>query len=168
MQQGSVIQTSRKEGPDVWQYRWSEKDLNGQRVYRKRVIGTLEQYTDAAAVRRAASGLLSDVNLRSRQDRNGSITIDQLCEHFEQREMRSGASLWSIATQKTYRGYIRRWIRPRWVECPALFVPVDVRETGMKGAWNGTRKEAYARTDSEPAWSGRSWSGEREDNGPGK
>jgi integrase len=44
----------------------------------------------------------------------GAITIDQLCEHFQQSEMRSGISLWSIATQKTYRGYIRRWIRPRW------------------------------------------------------
>jgi hypothetical protein len=28
MQQGSVIQTSRKEGPSVWQFRWPEKDLN--------------------------------------------------------------------------------------------------------------------------------------------
>jgi integrase len=114
MQQGSVIQTSRSEGPDVWQFRWSEKDLNGHRVYRKRVIGTVEQYADAAAVRHAASALLSDAYLRSRQDRIGSITVDQLCEHFEQSEMRSSANLWSIATQRTYRGYIRRWIRPRW------------------------------------------------------
>ena len=48
--------------PNVWQFRWSEKDLNGHRVYRKRVIGTVKQYADAAAVRHAASGLLSDVN----------------------------------------------------------------------------------------------------------
>ena len=40
------------------------------------------------------------------------------------------------------------------VECPATFVPVDVRETGMRGALHGTRKGAYARTDREPAWSG--------------
>jgi hypothetical protein len=85
-----------------------------RRIYRKRVIGTVEDYRDEAAVRKAASGLLSEVNMRSRHDRIGSISIDQLCEHFEQREMRSGTSLWSIATQKTYRGYIRRWIRPRW------------------------------------------------------
>jgi len=114
MQHGSVIQTSRREGPNVWQFRWSEKDLNGHRVYRKRVIGTVEQYADAAAVCHAALALLPDVYLRSRQDQIGSITIDQLCEHFEQSEMRSGANLWSIATQRTYRGYIRRWIRPRW------------------------------------------------------
>lgn len=114
MQQGSVIQSSRKGGSDVWQFRWSEKDLNGNRVYRKRVIVSVEEYSDEAAVRQAASGLLSDVNLRFRQARIGFITVDQLCEHFEQREMRSGASLWSVATARTYRGYIRRWIRPRW------------------------------------------------------
>jgi integrase len=114
MQQGSVVQTSRKEGPDVWQFRWSEKDRNGHRVYRKRVIGTVEQYADVAAVRYAASGLMSEANMRSSKDRVGGITIDQLCEHFEQSEMRLSISLWSVATVKTYRGYIRRWIKPRW------------------------------------------------------
>lgn len=114
MQQGSVIQVGRKGGPDVWQFRWSEKDLNGQRIYRKRVIGTVEQYVDAAAVRHAASGLISEINLRSYKNRVGTITVDQLCEHFEQRELRFGTSFWSVATQRTYRGYIRRWIRPRW------------------------------------------------------
>jgi len=72
-------------------------------------IGTVEQYLDADAVRHAASGLISEVNLCV-----GAITIDQLCEHFEQRELRLGTSLWSVATQKTYCGYIRQWIRPRW------------------------------------------------------
>ena len=39
MQQGNVILTSRKFGRDVWQFRWSEKDRSGRRIYRKRVIG---------------------------------------------------------------------------------------------------------------------------------
>ena len=65
MQQGSIIQAGRKEGPNVWQFRWSEKDLTGQRVYRKRVIGTVEQYADADAVRHAASALISKVNLHA-------------------------------------------------------------------------------------------------------
>ena len=47
MQQGSVILTSRKFGPDVWPFRWSEKDRNGRRIYRKRVIGTVQQYPAA-------------------------------------------------------------------------------------------------------------------------
>ena len=46
MQRGSLALVSRKEGPAVWQFRWSEKDLNGARVHRKRVIGTVERYPD--------------------------------------------------------------------------------------------------------------------------
>jgi hypothetical protein len=29
------------------------------------------------------------------------------------------------------------------VECPANSVPESMRQTGMEGAWNGARKEAY-------------------------
>jgi hypothetical protein len=57
MQQGSVIQTSRKHGPDVWQFRWSEKDHGGRRVYHKRVIGTVQQYPDTQAAREAVHQL---------------------------------------------------------------------------------------------------------------
>jgi hypothetical protein len=42
MQQGSIIKAERKHGPAVWQFRWSETGSQGQRVYRKRVVGTIE------------------------------------------------------------------------------------------------------------------------------
>ena len=48
MQRGNLVKVARKNGPDVWQFRWSEKGGDGRRVYRKRVIGTIEQYSDAA------------------------------------------------------------------------------------------------------------------------
>jgi integrase len=51
MQCGSLAIVSRKEGPAVWQFRWSEKDLHGARVQRKRVIGTVGRYPDEAAAR---------------------------------------------------------------------------------------------------------------------
>jgi len=59
MQHGSLIRSIRKHGPDVWQFRWSETGGNGQRVYRKRVIATVEQYTDAVEARRFAAGILA-------------------------------------------------------------------------------------------------------------
>ncbi|AEU36486.1 tyrosine-type recombinase/integrase [Granulicella mallensis] len=114
MQRGSVIQMTRKNGPGVWQFRWSDKDLNGRRVYHRQVIGTIDQYADEAAVRHATLPLIYEVNSRSPHDHVGAITVDQLCEHFEQWEFRSSISLRSVATIKTYRGYIRRWIRPQW------------------------------------------------------
>jgi len=33
MQRGSLTSKARLEGPDVWEFRWSEKDANGRRVY---------------------------------------------------------------------------------------------------------------------------------------
>lgn len=53
MQRGSLAMVNRKEGPSVWQFRWSEKDLHGTRVQRKRVIGTVHRYQDEAAARTA-------------------------------------------------------------------------------------------------------------------
>lgn len=40
------------------------------------------------------------------------------------------------------------------LECPALFVPVKMRQTGTRGALYGTREEAYSRADREPAAAG--------------
>jgi hypothetical protein len=43
MQRGSLALVSRKEGSEVRQFRWSEKNMHGARVQRKRVIGTVER-----------------------------------------------------------------------------------------------------------------------------
>jgi predicted AAA+ superfamily ATPase len=37
------------------------------------------------------------------------------------------------------------------LECPAVFVPVAKRETGMRGALNGAKEEVHAGADCEPA-----------------
>jgi hypothetical protein len=38
MQQGSLIRSARKRGPDVWQFRWADRGPYGKRIYRKRLI----------------------------------------------------------------------------------------------------------------------------------
>jgi hypothetical protein len=37
MQRGCMQRNSRKEGPDVWQFRWSETRLDGKRFYHKKL-----------------------------------------------------------------------------------------------------------------------------------
>ena len=101
MQQGSIIQTNRKQGPNVWLFRWSEKNRNGRRVYRKRVIGTVEQYPDGEPARVAAAALLTQLNANLGHDKGCKTTVEQICEHFEQKELRSGDSFRSFATVKT-------------------------------------------------------------------
>ena len=77
MQQGSVILTGRKFGPDVWQFRWSEKDRSGRRIYRKRVIGTVQQYPDAQAAREVTTALIGHINA---SDSARKVTVQQICD----------------------------------------------------------------------------------------
>lgn len=58
MQQGSLIKSNRKCGPDVCQFRWAERGPQGKRIYRRRVIGTVCQYSDADSARKAVAGFL--------------------------------------------------------------------------------------------------------------
>lgn len=114
MQRGSLTRVSRKEGPAVWQFRWSEKDLNGGRVYRKRVIGTVGRYLDEAAARSAMAIFLAEINSTKLRMGPGSITVAQLCDHFEQRELAKDNTWRSYSTKKTYKAYLTRWILPHW------------------------------------------------------
>lgn len=114
MQQGSLAMVSRKEGPAVWQFRWSEKDLHGARVQRKRVIGSAERYPNEAAARSAITVLLAEINSEKARIDTRSITVAQLCDHFEQRELAKDNTWRSHATKKTYQAYLNRWVRPYW------------------------------------------------------
>jgi integrase len=114
MQRGSLARISRKEGPAVWQFRWSEKDLHGARVQRKRVIGTVERYPDEAAARTAMAIFLAELNSEKARISSGSITVAQLCDHFEQRELAKDNSWRSYSTKKTYQAYLTRWVLPHW------------------------------------------------------
>jgi integrase len=114
MQRGSLSIVIRKEGPAVWQFRWSEKALDGVRVQRKRVIGTVERYPNEAAARSAVTVLLAEVNSEKTRIRTRSVTVAQLCDHFEQRELAKDNPWRSHATKKTYQAYLHRWVRPHW------------------------------------------------------
>jgi integrase len=114
MQHGSLIKNIRKHGPGVWQFRWSEKDPQGKRIYRKRVIGSVGDYSDVDAARRAVAGLLREINSGETQPRSCSMTIAQLCEHFDQRELTRENTWRSYSTKKTYGVYLKRWVIPYW------------------------------------------------------
>jgi integrase len=102
------------EVPQVWQFRWSEIDPGGKRLYHKKIIGTVEHYPDETAVRRAVVGLLSEINTDVRPTNPRAITIAQLCDHFEQRELSKENTWRSHATKKIYKAYLTRWVRPHW------------------------------------------------------
>jgi hypothetical protein len=105
---------NRKRGPQVWQFRWSETDPDGKRLYHKKIVGTVAQYPDETAVRRAVAGLLSEINPDVRSTKPRGITVAQLCDHFEQRKLSRENTWRSQATKKIYKAYLTRWVRPHW------------------------------------------------------
>jgi integrase len=129
MQRGSLVKVARKNGPDVWQFRWSEKGGDGRRVYRKRVIGTIEQYSDAAAAQQLAARII--VRPKSLVSRPAPpMTIAELCEHFQHRELSQSDAFRSHSTRRNYIFYLNKWIIPRWKD----YELADVRTVEVE-AW---------------------------------
>ena len=114
MQEGSVIREHRKLGPDVWSCRWWESGPNGNRVHRRIVLGTAEQLRDLSSARQMTSGLMREINATDIRMAGTSITVAQLADHFQQRELGCSNGRISYSTKKAYQGYLGKWIVPRW------------------------------------------------------
>ncbi|MGB8988304.1 MAG: site-specific integrase, partial [Candidatus Sulfotelmatobacter sp.] len=124
---------SRKQGPDVWQFRWSETSPDGKRLYHKKIVGTVEQYPDENAARRTVSGLVSEINTDGSSTNPCVMTVAQLCDHFEQRELSMDNTWRSHATKKIYQAYLSRWIRPHWQKCGLAEVRTIQVESWLRG-----------------------------------
>jgi hypothetical protein len=116
MQQGSIIRCERKHGPAVWQLRWSETGPQGQRVYRKRVVGTIEEYANSEAVRESVEVLIAKPSATDRHMKLAPMTVGELCQHFQQRELVQDDNWRSYSTRRNYSFLLKRWIIPRWGE----------------------------------------------------
>jgi len=116
MQRGFMQRVCRKGGPDVWQFRWSETGPDSKRTHHKKVVGTVEQYADEHSARRAVVGLITEINNNTdlRLPNSRAITVAELCDHFEQRELAEQNAWRSYATKRIYKAYLNRWVRPHW------------------------------------------------------
>ena len=85
MGHGSRIRSIRKHGLDVYQFRCSETGGNVQGVYWKRVIGTVEQYSDALEVRRFAADILAMPSPADLPTKPVAMTIAELGHHLQHR-----------------------------------------------------------------------------------
>ena len=105
MQRGCLKPQTRKRGPDVWQFRWSEVGPDSKRLHYKKIVGTVEQYPDENAARQAVVGLVSEIATSARPMNTVAMTIAQLCDHFAQRELAKDNSWRSHATKKIYQAW---------------------------------------------------------------
>jgi len=114
MQNGCLMQVPRRQGPNVWEFRWREPGSDGRRIHRRLVIGTVEQFKDESVATRAIVPLRREINSPAHRLRARLLTLAQLVEHYKQRELAPENERTTYATKETYKGYLRKWIVPRW------------------------------------------------------
>jgi integrase len=114
MQKGSLIRSPRRQGPDVWEYRWRESCPGQTRKHRRIVIGTLDTLKDESAALKSIAALRRDININDRRLKTKLLRLAELVEHYRQKELAADNEWKTLSTRVTYEGYLRKWIVPRW------------------------------------------------------
>jgi integrase len=126
MQNGSLIETKRRSGQSVWEFRWRDR-TSGKAVYRRIVVGTTEQLTSEVEARELVEGIVLEINSDDPRLRSSLLTMSQLIEHHRRRELSVDNTWRSYATKMGYENYLKRWIAPRWGTYPLSKIkPIDV------------------------------------------
>jgi len=106
----------RKQGPNCWEFLWWDTEPTGQRVRRKAVIGTVQQYPNIEDAWHASNGLRVSINEARNRQPEQPVTVADLIDHYTQTELSSdqidGGK--AHATRVVYRNFLARWVRPAW------------------------------------------------------
>ena len=108
-QHGNLQIDKRKNGPDVWVYRWREYTAIGGVQRRGEMIGTIDQYPTKAEALKACEHLQLTANSENPASR--TISFGALLDRYVAEEMPERHS-----TNLAYRSYIETHIRPKWAE----------------------------------------------------
>src|SRR6266702_4266651 len=112
-QQGSLTIEKRKNGSDVYVYRWRELGANGKPTRRKQIVGLKSAFPSGAAARRAVDGLELDINTESVSGAFASLTINELIEHYRLIELADRNSK-TARTKQVYEHQLANIISPKW------------------------------------------------------
>jgi integrase len=114
MQYGNLTKQARKNGPAVWTFRWWEAGASGNRVRRSMILGTIKDFGTQAVARKALTGLLREINSSDRRFYVRPINMQELADHYRQRELAKDNNWKAYSTKYAYEGYLKKWIVPRW------------------------------------------------------
>ncbi len=119
-QQGSLMRAKRSNGPDRWEFRWWELDLDGRRHYRKQVIGTVREFPTLAAAKVAVAPLQMKINESSPRAALQPVCVRDLIAHYKEVELNFNAvdddpdHAKACSTKKAYRIVLDRYVGPAW------------------------------------------------------
>src|ERR1700679_2172569 len=139
-QEGSLERVSRRNGPDVWVYRWRELTLDGVRIQRKKTIGDVEQFPTESKARQSIQSLRAAINADAPI---GVMTFYQLWGHFQKHELDSGVTERSDTTVEMYRAYLRSYTLPKWKDVPITDIKAVAVEDWLR-TLRGTGGELLA------------------------
>jgi len=103
----------RKNGSDVYVYRWRELGANGKPTRRKQIVGLKSAFPSGAAARRAVDGLELDINTESVSGAFASLTINELIEHYRLIELADSNSK-TARTKQVYEHQLANIISSKW------------------------------------------------------
>jgi integrase len=118
-QLGTLYQEPRKNGPDVWVYRWRETDGKGDRVLRKEIVGSVRELRTQADAQRTADALRLSVNRHAIEQGGPPQTVNKLVEHYKLKEMPMDTHEGKTrGTKLVYDSNLKLYILPRWGDYP--------------------------------------------------
>jgi len=116
---GSLYQEARKNGPDVWVYRWREADASGKRQLRKQIVGTVRELRSRTDAQQAAEALRLSVNKQTVENHALPASLEMLVEHYRLKEMPMDShERKTRGTKLVYNSNLNSHILPRWGRYP--------------------------------------------------
>jgi len=106
-QKGSLLRLKRKNGPDMWVFRWYD-ELGGKRTYRKRTIGTVVELPKRADAEKAVTDFRANINAEVRVP----MTVAELVAHYRLHEVTPERK--AFATIHGISQYLKNHIVPKW------------------------------------------------------
>lgn len=108
-QQGSLLKLKRKNGPDVWVFRWYD-ETGDKRTYKKRTLGTVIELPQRRDAEKAVADFRANINV----DVRVPITVSELVAHYRQYELTAQRK--AFATIESTSLYLTNHIVPKWGE----------------------------------------------------
>ena len=105
-QRGSLSILKRKSQPDAWVYRYYAEE-NGERVYKKKIVGTLLEFPRRKDAEKAIAQLRVDINSGASF---APMNMEQLAAHYKTVELPNKAH----STIEGYKNFLDTHISPRW------------------------------------------------------
>jgi integrase len=111
-QEGHIERIHHVNGPDQWTYRWWETSKHGNRIHRRKIIGTVEIYPTIGAAKRAVESFRSEINAAA--TKTVRMTVGEAWGHFQANELRDPNVDRSPTTVRSYLDYFKSRILPNW------------------------------------------------------